>query len=605
MITAVDTETYLVSSEEPIPKMVSIAFCDQTGAALMASMDAWRERFFCALAGRVAFANAPFDIGVILRAEPQFEEPIIKAYSEGRILDVLTREKLIDISEGEHFRRGRYNLGAVASRRAGMELDKEDPWRLKYAEFDGIPIRMWPLDAQLYAIKDAEATYRVAMAQQSYPLEDQERQSRAALALYAQTVRGVDTDQQMVERLDDALKKQWTGHAVSLLTSGLAKVTGRKNPKLSRRMKDTMERVTKYAEENNRPVTMTSRGPSLTEDALKALKLPEGHVLHSYQQFGSIQALREKNIAPFKSSTVRTRYDECIATGRTSSSAPGPWPGTNLQNLPRSVAKPLGFQSERELKIAHEGPIGFRECLVPPEGYSFVISDWGMMELICLAQTQYDWFSQSTMGDALRDGRDPHEELGSTIAGFDIRGHAERKKWRTLAKAPNFGYPGGLGAKRFCDFARGSYGIELTEYRARELKALWRRQWPEMELYHNRINAMSRDGNGKITMRLDRTGFTRGGCSFTEACNFPFQALAAACAKDALWAIWRACRPGQILEGSWQSLFVHDENVICAPCEKSEEAKVALEGIMRTAVSRLCPDVPIGVESIITQRYTK
>ena len=604
---AIDTETFLVSAEEPVPRLVSIAVAEGDRHVLAK----WNDPGVCdwirhALRKPVAFANAPFDVNVIARQWPELWPVFVEAYQAGRILDVLTREKLIDIGHGHHFRLGPYNLGAVAERRAGLKVDKEDPWRTRYAELYTVPIEQWPAEARQYAINDAVSTSLVCERQEHYAhlLTDQGRQARAALALYAQTLRGIDTDPKMVERLDELLDLRWHEHAVLLVASGLARVQGKKKPKLVRNTKAAMALAEGWAEQHARPVKRTSRGISLAEEALEALRLPDGHPLYSYQQFGSVQALRNKNIAPLRAPIIRTRYDECIGTGRTASAAPSfeCWSGTNVQNLPRSVAKPLGLTPE-ELEEKH-GKIGFRECLVPPAGHAVVVSDWSMMELVCLAQVQLDWFGQSALADALNAGRDPHEDLGSAIAGFDIADHPERKRWRTLAKAPNFGYPGGLGAKRFCDFARGTYGIELTEAEARSLKRKWQQQWPEMRLYHERINNLPRDGNGKLIVKLDRTGFQRVG-SFTEACNFPFQGLAAACAKDALWALWLSCRPGEQLEGCWQFIFVHDEIGTMAPIERAEEVREFQERVMVAAVARLCPDVRVGVESYIGDRYTK
>lgn len=625
-VTALDTETTLYTDAQPIPRLVSVALASGDRHALVHANRVQLRTLENVFAGIVVMANAPFDVTVLGQAFPDLWPSMLQAYDEGRIHDVLTREKLIDIADGQHFRRGRYGLGDVASRRAGVELDKNDPWRMRYEELLGLEIEFWPADARQYAIMDAVATYQTWEQQQletsaferdSDPLADAPRQARAHLALYAQTLRGITTDPELVERLDSLLNDRWTYHTLQLISSGLAKVTGKKKRKLSRNTKVARARVEAYARDNGIELKRSATGlVSLTEDVLESLGLPEDDPLFSYQQFGSVQALRSKNIEPFRAPIVRTRYDECIGTGRTSSSAPSfPWSGTNLQNLPRSVAKALGL-SYKQLAQLHslgqigwnvsEGEpvnasIGFRECLVPREGHVFVVVDWGMMELVCLGQRQIELFGRSTLGAALRDGRDPHEELGSTIAGFDIRGHEERKKWRTLAKAPNFGYPGGLGAKRFCDFARGTYGIVLSELEARRLKKQWQRQWPEMADYHAWVNALPRDADGRITMQDPVTGFIRGGCTYTEACNFPFQHRAAACAKDAMWALYRAL-PSL---NAHQVLFVHDENVIECPTENVRECVAMVEGIMIQAVARLCPDVPVGVETTVLERYTK
>jgi DNA polymerase-1 len=237
----------------------------------------------------------------------------------------------------------------------------------------------------------------------------------------------------------------------------------------------------------------------------------------------------------------------------------------------------------------------------------FVASDWSTVELVTLAQTCIDWFGWSHLGDAIREGRDAHEELGSTIAGFDIRGHEMRNTYRTLAKAPNFGYPGGLGAERFVAWANATYGdalkgsgIVIDAAFARTLKRHWLQQWPEMRLYHKRIGALSKP----ITMALDRTGYVRGGMGFTDASNFPFQGLAAAAAKDAGWDLF-VLSVTDGLCGGWPVLLVHDEYVVEVPEERAHECAAIVERVMIDALARLCPDVPGGVETMILKRYTK
>lgn len=47
----------------------------------------------------------------------------------------------------------------------------------------------------------------------------------------------------------------------------------------------------------------------------------------------------------------------------------------------------------------------------------------------------------------------------------------------------NFGYPGGLGSKKFTQYAKVSYGVNLTEKEAKEAKKKWLQLYPEIKLY--------------------------------------------------------------------------------------------------------------------------
>ena len=121
-----------------------------------------------------------------------------------------------------------------------------------------------------------------------------------------------------------------------------------------------------------------------------------------------------------------------------------------------------------------------------------------------------------------------------------------------------------------------------------------------MRLYFDRIRALTAGGAGVI--RLDRTGYVRGGMGFCDSANFPFQGLAAGVAKRALWRCWVEHMRGTL---GAPVLFVHDEIVVESPIEKALEHAAALERIMLGALSETCPDVPGTVETMITSCYTK
>ncbi len=597
MATAIDTETTLVTNDEPVPQLVSIAVHDSSGRALLAAHDPAAPGVVAvALEAGAIFANAPFDITVLLRAFPELFPAIVGAYEGDRIFDVLTRERLIDIALGQFRRVGGYGLGAVAHRRAGIELDKDDPWRLRYRELLGQEITQWPAAARHYAEMDPYATYETWAAQERFAAEhcpslfdDGGRQARGHLPLYWQSILGINTDAEHVEALDRKLWREISELSIKLLDCGLMRVQGTKaKPKLVRNMKAAQSMLLA----TGAPVTKTKTGISVSEAAIKDADVPTDHPLRWYQRVGSLQALRTKNIPVMRAPIVRTRYHELMETGRTSSAKPPAgfgWVGTNLQNLPRKG--------------------GFRECLVPPDDRVWVISDWSGAELVTLAQVQIDLFGTSALGDAMRDGRDPHAELGCAIAGIDyatfdksIKSHADA---RQLAKVPNFGYPGGMGPRKLVAWALKTYDVRLTEERARELKTLWRNKWPEMRPYHDWI-ASQADVFGRYRIVQPRSGRIRGGCTFTEACNTCFQGLAADAAKTALWDLWLAgFDPASPLFGCTQRLFAHDENVTAAPIDRAEAARDEQERIMINAFAQWCPDVPIKVESSIVERYKK
>lgn len=141
----------------------------------------------------------------------------VAAYDAGRVHDVLVRQKLLDLAAGVYWQHKHdYSLGGLARRHAGINLDKENPWRVRYGELRGVPFEQWPPDALSYALDDAHATAVVFAAQDSAtnperlkaaqkfpgydPLADEQRQTCAALWLKAMSCYGLRTDPEAVER---------------------------------------------------------------------------------------------------------------------------------------------------------------------------------------------------------------------------------------------------------------------------------------------------------------------------------------------------------------------------------------------------------------------
>lgn len=628
-----DTETHPFTPTEPVPVLVVNGFSERQGTHLVLRDDTPLSALQAVFEGDSCWAGPQYDMLVLLRAYPELQPVILDALRSGRVHDVLLREKQIDHAYGARKKGMKYDLGEVARRRSGLLVDKNDPWRLKYGGLDGVPLEFWPEGALSYARSDVDVLPHVYDAQEQYAdlMPDQTRQVCAAVALAAHGARGMTVDQDLAHVLDLAFDTMRKKHERVLVEVGLARPkTKQPGAPLVKAEKKAKALIVSLGQDYVKTPTHTAEKPSpgLSQEALDALDIPDDHPLHAYRALGSLVTKRNTYLNPLLAGpVVRTSYDPCVSTNRTSSYDP------NLQNQPRDIkawikslvgivppellAKIAGLCAEQGLlspgiEYPSGEPMslrqpGFRECLIARPGHVFVVSDWSMVELVCLAQICIDWFGWSKLGDALREGRDAHEELGSIIAGFDISTHPDRKIWRTVAKAPNFGYPGGLGADRFVAWANAKYGwalegtgIVIDIAFAKVLKQHWRRCWPEMKLYADKIGRMPKP----ITMRLDRTGYVRGGMSYTEASNFSFQALAASAAKSCLFDLFELSMTGG-LAGGFPVLFVHDENVIEVPEANAPECAAIVESTMLASLAQVCPDVPGGVETTICTRYTK
>jgi DNA polymerase-1 len=314
---------------------------------------------------------------------------------------------------------------------------------------------------------------------------------------------------------------------------------------------------------------------------------------------------------------INPRWNVLVDSGRTSCGKP------NLQNQPRQP--------------------GVRECFVPHEGCVFVACDYAVAELRSLAQVLLRLFGWSKMADAVKEGKDLHLVFVGMLLGISYEEVYKRhkakdplvKKMRNLAKAMNFGVPGGLGAEKFVKFAKASYGIHIAEYAPDEfwtvprpddlsevdnavlleigmayfkqvLKPLWLDTYPEMRLYFQHIGSLCA-GEDAATVTHPLTGYIRGGVFYCAACNQNFQHLTAMGAKKALYEVARECYvdSGTDLFGCRLFAFIHDEIIIEAPEWLAEKAAKRLEVVMADAMKVYTPDVPVGTDSGIMRRWRK
>jgi hypothetical protein len=109
----------------------------------------------------------------------------------------------------------------------------------------------------------------------------------------------------------------------------------------------------------------------------------------------------------------------------------------------------------QQVPAEHTAP-GMRACFVPAPGMVFIVADYAQIELRVAAELA----PCEAMRAVFRAGRDPHRATAATLARKpepDVTPH-ERK----LAKAVNFGFLFGMGARRFQEYAKSNYGLELS-----------------------------------------------------------------------------------------------------------------------------------------------
>lgn len=563
------------------------------------------------LEGYSVFANAPFDLGVWGRKFPRLIPLIFDALDNDRIFDVLTREALIDIGRGSYRieededgnrKKALYSLADCVRRRLRIWMEK-DEWRLRYHDFYDVPLGQWPEGARKYAMDDARLTHALFEAQEPLAtagaIPDQHAQVRGHWALDLISSWGIRTSLGAVQALEKRVRLEFEEVRELLTSWHLVREDGSRDTKAAKRiMLDAMGKDVILTETAMLRVKqkVTTRDQEILDMNIcmneEACKLSGNEALFKYGRYSKLLNLLRKDVKDLKTGTItpiQTRFTTPMETGRSSSSGP------NIQNLKKEA--------------------GVRECFCPREGCAFVAADFEAAELGSLAQVCIDMFGWSKLADAINAGVDPHLLFASQLlripyeeavrARKDERHplHKEVVEKRQVSKAANFGFPGGLGVKRFLGYAKG-YGIADLDYHfAAKLKAEWFEAWPEMDLYFKWINEQQ-DDEGWHWIQQHRSGRIRGKCTFTQAANSKFQGLTADYAKASLYEITRAqfIAVNSPLYGTAVVNHVHDEHIVECREEIVHPVAEEMKRIMIEVAQRYTPDVRVGVE-IHAMRY--
>jgi DNA polymerase I-like protein with 3'-5' exonuclease and polymerase domains len=611
---AFDTETWRIAPGRLAPPPVCLTYEVEGQAAAIVDpargadlLGEWLANEDTILVGH----NVAYDFAVMVAYRPQLLELVFDAYAAGRIRDTSLREKLIRLASGEmssDFGSGRitsFSMQSIYKFRFNEDLseDKKNPdaWRLRYHELRDVPIGQWPEAASRYALEDATRTLRLFFAQgqddslvvdrDTCAVTNEQEQVAAAWALHLAGVWGIRTDGHAVAELSQRLDQEAKGLEALVREAGIFRPDGSKNMAAIRSL---------VSEILGDAAPLTEKGAISTD---REALVRTGHpALVALAELGAIDKLRKTYVPMLVQGTevpINPAWNTLVESGRTSCREP------NLQNLPRKG--------------------GVRECFVPRKGFIFSAADYSTLELCTLAQVCLDLFGWSSMADALHAGQDLHLRMAAAILGITYdEAHARKKtpevkEMRQLAKAANFGYPGGLGAASFATYAHATYGVTVTEEESRALKAQWLAAWPEMRLFFDHVGE-------KLAMRdsfdlvQPRSGRVRGGVGYCDGCNSHFQGLAADGAKAAMFYIQQESYVGYSelwtreehatpspLYGCRMVAFIHDEFVLEVP-ETIDLARAATTRLLEVMVQGMgiyVPDVPIKAEPTLMTRWYK
>jgi hypothetical protein len=451
---------------------------------------------------------ASFDFWAVARhLKQRKEEKALAAWwriaEEGRLCDSMLLDVLVRLARDDSFPEMR-NLACVAREYAGLEVDKADPYRLRYGEvIDKDWAEVEPGFFE-YAVKDSIVTLPAYLAlreealrlQRPFPggevLPDAEErfgplseavQVKKAIALARIRRRGVGLDLEEASagearlraRLDAATK------ALRSLCPGLYKSDKKGAPVLSARtgapsrsVKALDAQLLKVREE-----IFAGEGVLVSVPLTKKAKLPsrsakfwsEYAELHPFLS-AWVEAEEAAKLLQFcsqlRQGRVHPRYSVMVRSGRTSASSP------NIQQVPRSG--------------------GFRAMFVPSPGHFLLAVDYSCVELRTLAAVCLRRYGKSKLAEVIKAGLDPHAHTAAMMLNLPLE---EFLRWkddpdrkgryadgRQAAKAINFGTPGGLGAASLARYAKANYGIALTADQAREMRQrLITEVYPELEVF--------------------------------------------------------------------------------------------------------------------------
>lgn len=502
-LVAIDTETELIENNQ-IPRLALTTIYGQQGggwfihpAQLSDFIRQHSQACYCA-------HNASFDFWTIAQALEQDQQALQLWWDvagQGRLCCTMLLDALLRLADcdAEPVNRA---LDVVALEYAGLTIDKEDPYRLRYAELLGLTAEQWrdqPAGFFSYAAKDPIATLLVFQQQISRAralIQPHKQQllpgawgSYGPLTACLQTQGAIALDQisrtgccvditaarqlqaETSQRIQEHLQalEQLAGPELQLFRrykrgdrAGQYMLSKSGSPKRdSKAIKAKLEQIAQRAVEPIQPPRLKN---GTISDA-PAYWLQHTHLdpfIDHYCQFHELAGLL-KFFRELKQDRIYPRYIPLVRTGRTSCRKP------NLQQLPRDSR--------------------YRELIVAPEGYHLLQVDYSVLELRTLAQVCLQRYGRSRLAELFQAGQDPHRYtaallLGLTMEQFAQLPTAEQKQHRQQAKAVNFGVPGGLGPASLVSYAKASYNVTLTFDEAKELRRrLCEEIYPELSAY--------------------------------------------------------------------------------------------------------------------------
>jgi DNA polymerase-1 len=241
----------------------------------------------------------------------------------------------------------------------------------------------------------------------------------------------------------------------------------------------------------------------------------------------------------------------------------------------------------------------FRRCFVAGDGSKLVVADYAAIQLRIVADLTGDPELIRCFGSV--PPIDPHRRTAAFITGKEMQEISNDE--RQLAKAVNFGLAFGMGARRFVQYARDSYGVVLTAEEAEIFRERFLTLYEGIREWHRRtgVEGPGSEGVRSASGRLRRLVPKDGRFPFTEFLNTPVQGTEADGVKRALALL----HPRLRASGAQIVNVVHDELVVRTPSERAEEVKALVMSAMVDGMQEFVRRVPVSVEAVVADTWAK
>jgi DNA polymerase I-like protein with 3'-5' exonuclease and polymerase domains len=232
-----------------------------------------------------------------------------------------------------------------------------------------------------------------------------------------------------------------------------------------------------------------------------------------------------------------------------------------------------------------------RRCIVAPPGRVLIKADYSQIELRIAAKISGD----QALLEAYERGDDLHTLTARSVLGIE----EVTKDHRQLAKALNFGNLFGMGPTGFRQYAKATYGLDLSFADAKRYQNAFFKNHPGLAAWHRcvrlRSSTETRTLSGRRRLLDSRT-------PDTERLNTPVQGAGADGMKLALALLYE--RRFQA-PGANPVLVAHDEIVVEADADQAEAVSEWLRSAMVEGMALLIAPVPVEVEVTVGRTWDK